>query len=185
MRLFLRTSVLELAGRRSGLDNWPAEQQLDKLCTRAAGLFVYADLTVKFIGDNKRDPRTQLDLVLDSEKIGASEGKALDILYTIILKEAFGTGGPKDDARLRSVLGAVVLAMNPLSPSAIATLLKFETSDVPPLLSSVDSLLILRVEDANHPFGRSISRSSTSSQIQPCASKTGITSPFRSTISNS
>jgi hypothetical protein len=59
-----------------------------------------------------------------------------------ILQEAFGDDGPKDDLMIRSVLCAVILAANPLSPSTIATLLGFDTEDVFPLLSSVHSLLL-------------------------------------------
>ena len=40
IRLFFQSSFLELANRRRGLDNWPTEEQLDRLCGRAAGLFV-------------------------------------------------------------------------------------------------------------------------------------------------
>ena len=149
IRLFYKTGFLELASRRRGLDNWPTEEQLDRLCERAAGLFVYAAATAKFINDNKRNPRERLDLLLRSQKIGAREGKTLDLLYTSILQEAFGDD-LEDDPKTRSVLGAVVLAANPLSTSAIAALLGFDAEDVPPLLSSVSSLLILR-EDINRP----------------------------------
>jgi len=150
IRLFFRTSFLELASRRSGLNDWPTEEQLDLLCGRAAGLFVYAAATVRFIDNDKRGPREQLDLLLDSQKIGAREGEALDALYTSILQEAFSDDDPEDDAMARSVLGAVVLAVNPLSPSAIATLLGYDTEDVLPSLSPAKSLLILQ-EDVRHP----------------------------------
>ena len=150
IRLFFKTSFSELAGRRRGLDNWPTEEQLDQLCRRAEGLFVYAAATVKFIDNNKRDPKKQLDLLLQSQKIGGHEGRALDSLYTSILREAFGDDKPGDDAKTRSVLGAVVLAANPLSPSAIAMLLGFDTEDVSLLLSSISSVLILQ-EDVDHP----------------------------------
>ena len=156
IRLFFKVSFLELAGHYHGLDSWPTREQLDHLCRRAAGLFVYAAATVKFISDNKRNPRERLNLLLQSQKIGAREGKSLDSLYTSILQEAFGND-PEDDPKTRSVLGAVILAINPLSPSAIATLLRFDVEDVLPLLSSVNSLLILQ-EDVNHlvqPFHKS------------------------------
>ena len=150
IRLFFKSSFSELAGRRRGLDNWPTEKQLDQLCGRAAGLFVYAAAALKFIDNNRKDPRKQLDLLLRSQKIGAREGKTLDFLYTSILQEGFDDDDPEDDAKTRSVLGAVVLAANPLSPSTIAILLGFDTEDVPLLLSSVNSLLILQ-EDVNLP----------------------------------
>ena len=158
IRLFFKISFLELAGRRRGLDNWPTEEQLDRLCGRAAGLFVYAAATVKFIDINKRDPRKQLDLLLRSQKIGDHEGKSLDSLYTSILRDAFGDDRPEDDAKTRSILGAVVLATNPLSPSTIATLLGFDAEDIPLFLSSVNSLLIFQagVDDPQvRPFHKS------------------------------
>jgi hypothetical protein len=147
--LFLQTSLSELAGHRH-LDNWPTKQQLDQLCMRAAGLFVYAAATVGFISYYKRNPKRQLELLLQSQKIGDHEGKTLDSLYTSILEEAFGDDKPEDDARTCSVLGAVVLATNPLSPFSIAMLLGFDTDDVPPILLSVNSLLVLQ-EDPNLP----------------------------------
>ena len=150
IRLLFRTSLLELASRRSGLENWPTEEQLDLLCGRAAGLFVYAAATVRFIDNNKRGPRDQLDHLLESQKVGALEGEALDTLYTSILQEAFSDNDPEDDAKTRSVLGAIVLTVNPLSPSTIATLLGYDTEDVPPLLSPAKSLLVLQ-EDVSHP----------------------------------
>jgi len=155
VRLFFRHSFSELAGRR-GLDDWPTEEQLEILCDRAAGLFVYAAATVKFIDNQNNNPRRRLDLLLQSPESSAREGKVklknttLDSLYTSILQQAFSDDDPEDDPRVRSVLAAVVLAVNPLSPSTIAVFLGCETEDVFPLLSSVHSLLILQ-EDPNHP----------------------------------
>jgi len=146
VRLFFRHSFLELAGRRR-LNDWPTKEQLGRLCERAAGLFVYAAATVKFIDNNKRNPETQLDFLLRSQKIGACEGKSLDSRYTSILQEASGDDDPEST---HSVFAAVILAVNPLSPSAIAALLRLDTKDVLPLLSSIHSLLIFQ-EDANHP----------------------------------
>ena len=150
IQLFLKDSFSELAHRRHGLDNWPTKEQLDQLCARAAGLFVYAVATVGFIGYYKRNPRKQLKLLLQSQKIGDYEGETLDSLYTSILQGAFGHDKPEDDTKARSILGAVILATNPLSPSSIATLLGLDAGDVPPLLSSVNSLLILQA-DPNLP----------------------------------
>ena len=157
IRLFFKQSFLELASRRSGLDNWPTKEQLDHLCERAAGLFVYAVATVKFIDHRNNSPKRQLDCLLQSPESSGFEGRTkftanttLDSLYMSILHEAFGDGHPKDDPKVRSVLGAVILATNPLSPSTIATLLDFDIEEVFPLLSSVHSLLTLQ-EDVDQP----------------------------------
>ena len=157
VRLFFRHSFSELKRHRRGLDDWPTEEQVDILCERAGGLFVYAMAAVKFIGERNSSPKKQLDRLLQSQGSSVLEGRTrlktsatLDSLYTSILQEAFGADNPENDPRLRSVLGAVVLAANPLSPSTIAALLGFELEEVLPLLSSLHSLLILR-EDTDLP----------------------------------
>ena len=157
IRLFLKQNFLELARRRRGLDGWPTKEQLDLLCERAAGLFVYAVATIKFIDHKTNPPKEQLDRILQSPESSAYEGRTrvkpdttMDLLYMAILQEAFGDDDPENDQKFRSVLGAVMLAANPLSPSSIATLLGFSTEGVFLRLSSVHSLLILQ-EDVDSP----------------------------------
>jgi len=156
IRLFLKCSFLEMADRRGGLDSWPADEHVKRLCKRAAGLFVYAVATVKFLDHKNNDPRGQLDLLLQSPERSDLEGDTklkvnttLDSLYASILEEAFGDDHPRDDPKVRSVLAAVVLPASPLSPSTIAALLGFRTTDVFLRLSSVHSLLLL--QDIDHP----------------------------------
>jgi WD40 repeat protein len=153
IRQFFEHWFSDIVRRQPGLDDWPTTQQLDRLCERAAGLFIYAMATVKFIDDH--DPRERLDLLLQSPESSAREGETelmenatLDSLYTSILQRAFGNKGPEDDRKLRSVLGTVVFVANPLSPSAIATLLNSNTGAVFSRLSSIHSLLILQ-KDVN------------------------------------
>ena len=157
IRLFFRHSFSELAARQRRQDDWPTEDHLNILCKRAAGLFAYAMATVRFIDHSKNGPEEQLDRLLKSfgsttheGRIELRENTTLDSLYMTILQEAFSGDDPEDDPRTRSVLGAVTLMANPLSPSTIATLLGFRTEGVFLRLSSVHSLLILQ-EDLNHP----------------------------------
>ena len=147
-----------------GLDNWPTEEELDRLCERAAGLFIYAVATVKFVNDPNNSPKHQLDFLLQSPERSDLEGEAelgadttMNSLYASILMEAFGkTEHPQDDRKNRSALGAVVLAANPLSPSTIATLLGLPTGEVFRRLSSAQSLLILQGRDRPvRPFHKS------------------------------
>jgi len=157
IRLFLKQSFLELVGRRPGLDDWPAKEQMDLLCKRAAGLFVYAVATVKFIDHKNHSPKEQLDRILHSpmsstyvSRTKYKPNATLDSLYMSILQEAFGGDDPGGDSKIRSILGVVVLAANPLSPSTIATLLNINREGVFSRLSSVHSLLILQ-EDLDSP----------------------------------
>ncbi|KAF9643222.1 hypothetical protein BDM02DRAFT_3063517, partial [Thelephora ganbajun] len=164
IRLFFRRSFSGIADRRRRQKDWPTEEQLNLLCERAAGLFVYAVATVQFIDQTNKNPKKQLDRLLQLPKSTVYEGKAefkenttLDSLYTSILQQAFGDDDPEDDLIVRSVLGAVVLAANPLSPSTIGTLLGYDPEDVFPLLSSIHSLLILQgdTDQPVRPFHKS------------------------------
>ena len=155
IRLFFRHSFMETADRWGGLGDWPTKEQVDLLCERAAGLFVYAVATVKFVNHRSHDPREQLgrflrlpDNIVYKGKAKSNPNTTLDILYMSILQEAFSE--PGDAPRVRSVLSAVMLASNPLSPSTIAAFLDFDTQDVSHLLSLVHSLLILQ-DDTDHP----------------------------------
>ena len=158
IRLFFTHKFSELIRRRRGLDGWPTNEQLDVVCKLAGGLFVYAVATVKFVDKQNGHPRIQLDLLLQSPESSMRERKtkfktdtSLDSLYTSILQEAFcEDDNPDDDPKFRSVLGAMLLAANPLSPSSIAELLGFDVDEVFSLLSSVQSLLILQ-EDVDCP----------------------------------
>ena len=157
IRLFFKHRFSEFAGRRHGLDGWPTEQQLDVLCEHAAGLFVYAVATVRFIDHRHKSSKRQLDHLLQSPESSVFKGKTkfttnmtLDSLYTSILHKAFGDDDPEDDPKISSVLSAVILVTNPLSPFAIAMLLGFDVEEVFLLLSSVHSLLTLQ-EDIDYP----------------------------------
>jgi len=155
--LFLKQSFLDLACHQHGLDGWPTKEQLDLLCERAAGFFVYAVATVKFVNYKNNSPKEQLERLLQTPQSTVYEGKTkfkpnttLDSLYMSILQDAFGDDDLEDDQIGRSVLGAVVLVTNPLSPSSIATILGFGTVGIFRRLSSVHSLLILQ-EDVDSP----------------------------------
>ena len=156
IRLFFTHNFSELKRRQGLSDGWPTEEQLDLLCERAEGLFVYATATIRFIDQKNKNPKKQLSRLLQSLESGfegrtkLAESTTLDSLYMSILQEAFQDYDTEDGPDVRSVLGAVILARNPPSPSTIATLLGFDAEDVFPLLSSAHSLLILQ-EDVDHP----------------------------------
>ena len=146
IRLFFRHNFSKLADRRGGLDNWPTKELLNLLCERAAGLFIFAVATVKFIDHKFRNPREQLDKILQSPESSVFEGGTLDSLYMTTLLEAFSLNDTRDDHKLRSVLGAAFLATTPLSLPSIAMLLGFSNEDVFSILQLASSLLILQYD---------------------------------------
>jgi hypothetical protein len=140
------------------MDGWPTDEHLDSLCRRAAGFFVYAVAMVNFLKHKFKGPSDRLDIIMKSPESTVHEGKAelkvytsLDSLYMSIFQEAFCKNNAEDDTVVRSVLSAVVLIINPLPPSAVATLLGFDCDMVLSLLGSIQSLLALH-DDINHPI---------------------------------
>ena len=158
IRLFLEHGLSEL-GKRKGIkrDTWPTDEHLDLLCERAAGLFVYAVATLKFLDHRFASPSEKLDIIVRAPGSTTHEGKAkvrssatLDSLYLSTLQAAFDGMDAEDDENVRLVIGMVVLAMNPLPPSAIATLVGSGERQVMDLLRLAQSLLKLP-EDPDSP----------------------------------
>ena len=154
--LFLKHELSELAEQRQ-LGGWPSGEHIDLLCKRAAGLFVYAVATVKFLDSNIHLPKHRLDVIVNLPECTAPEGKTkfnrkttLDSLYTSILQAAFSEEDPEVYPRLRSTLGAVILVVNPLPPSGIAELVGLDLEEVVLFLTLVQSLLTLS-ENINQP----------------------------------
>ena len=155
IRRFFESELSKLPRRPQG---WPTAVQIDSLCQRAAGFFVYAIATVNFLKHKFRCPSERLDIIMKSPESTTYEGQvglkaygSLDSLYMSILQTAFLENDTDDDAMVRSILSAVVLVINPLSPSLIATLMGVKRDEVLSLLESIQSLLALR-DNADHPI---------------------------------
>ena len=156
IRVFLEHELSELAQRRR-LKGWPSNEHVNVLCDRAAGLFIYAVATVKFLDSNTHLPRRQLDAIVDLPECTDHEGKThvnsnvtLDSLYTSIFRMAFSEEDPEVDSKVQSVIGTVILVVNPLPPSGIAELIGLDPEEVILLLTLVQSLLVFD-EDFDHP----------------------------------
>ena len=158
IRLFLEHGLSEL-GKRSGIgqDIWPTDEHLDLLCKRAAGLFVYAVATLKFLDHAFTPPSKRFDIIMRAPGSTTHEGNAkvrlsmtLDSLYLSSFQNAFEGMDDEDDKKMCLVIGTVILAVNPLPPSAIATLVGLEKQEVMNLLQLIQSLLKLS-EDPNSP----------------------------------
>ena len=154
--LFLRHELSQLARRRQ-VREWPSDELVDILCDRAAGLFVYAVATVKFLDAKNRLPKQRLDVILNLPKCTAPEGKThfdskttLDSLYTSIFRMVFEEEDPEVDLKVWSTVGTVVLVVNPLPPSGIAELIDLDRDEVGLFLESLQSLLMLG-EDPSQP----------------------------------
>jgi len=151
IRLYLEQGLRELANRHGiEQDVWPTEEQLDLLCERAAGLFVYAVATLKFLDHSFTPPNEQLAVITKAQGSTTHEGQAnlnlgttLDSLYLSCFRSAFDRTSAEDNEKIRLVIGVVVLAMNPLPPSAISALVNLGKQQVMNILHLIHSLLKL------------------------------------------
>ena len=150
IRLFLKHELSGLAQRNS-LGRWPADDTINLLSQRAAGLFVYAVATVKYLSKKFYLPDEQLRAIINfPDSTGYEGGTSLDSLYLWVLRESFYVDDPIIFSKAQSIIGTVVLLANPVQPSGIAELVGLETRNVSPFFSSVQSLLVLN-EDPTQP----------------------------------
>ena len=133
IRLYLQEKLTAVSKRRSDLDlsdPWPCGEDLTTLTKKSSGLFIFASTLVRFIESEHHEPNERLQLIITPSDSTIHEGRAgIDPLYTQILVQAFSD--VKDAtvfANLRRVLGAVVLAFNPLSRIRIAGILGVNAS---------------------------------------------------------
>ena len=155
---FFEHELSMLASQHSWINGWPTDEELDSLCQRAAGFFVYAVATVNFLNHHLQDPSDQLNILMASPESTAHEGEvelkvhtSLDALYMSIFQKSFQKNKARDDAMVCSILSAVVLVTNPLSLSAIALLMGFHHNQVQHTLDLIQSLLIVP-EDHGSPI---------------------------------
>ena len=152
IKLFFETRLTEVAKTRSGCDfteGWPSSYDIDVLCKKSAGLFIYASTVVKFVTSPYGLPTERLTLIISLPESTAHEGKSgIDLLYTQVLEQAFHDADPDAQElylRFKLVVGAVLLVFNPLSREALSELLK--ECDTPShifiALRSLHSLLLV------------------------------------------
>ena len=157
IRLFFERELSDLVAQ-NGEDTWLTTARVDLLCTRAAGLFVYAIATVKFMDRTDALPseqyaaiaRSPQDTIHEGTVEGVHGGLSLDSLCTSVLRASFRDNEDEDDAIVCSTLATVVLVTRPLSPTAIAALTGLEVKEVTSILYSIQSLL--KIDECVSPF---------------------------------
>jgi len=164
IKLFFRTQLTEIAKARSDFDfmeAWPNPSDVDILCEKAAGFFIYASTVVKLVSFRHRTPTEQLERIISSPQNTTHEGRSgIDLLYTQVLEQAVADVDTDDDDGeihrcFRTVVGTVVLVFNPLSIRALSDLLRM--TSILTTLHSLHSLLLIPdgPEDPVHIFHKS------------------------------
>jgi len=148
IKLFFRTRLAEIATIRSDCsftEDWPNPSDINVLCKKAAGFFIYASTVVKFIGFKNHTPIEQLDQIISLPQNTTHEGRSgIDLLYTQVLEQAVDDMDMHAEeiySHFRTVVGAVLLVFNPLPMTALSDLLGI--SNISTTLRSLHSLLLV------------------------------------------
>jgi len=166
IKLFLKTQLANVVNNQSNCDlgeDWPGLHDLDVLCKKVAGFFIYAATVIKFVESQHHQPDERLTLITSLPQNTSHEGgSGLDLLYTQVLKQAFCDVNSQDHefySHLKSVVGAVLLVFNPFSVRTLSNLLRncYTPSRISKALRPLHSLLIVpeSMEDPVRIFHKS------------------------------
>ena len=152
IRLFFQMQLDALAKMRSDCDLggcWPSSPDIEILCEKAAGFFIYASTVVKIFTSKNHSLAWQLNQIVSLPQSTSREGRSgLDSLYTQALEQAVSDVGLDYEelhSCFRMVVGAVVLVFNPLSVRGLSDLLK--VPGVSTTLHSLHSLLLVPTDN--------------------------------------
>ncbi|KAG8940627.1 hypothetical protein FRC03_005280, partial [Tulasnella sp. 419] len=130
---------------------WPSLEEKDALVNLADGLFIFAAVTIAYIGDPKyRRPKQRLQNILSASCQSSSQPlvplKHLDLLYQQILNASLPDTNEDDDpheimGQIREILGTVVLLLYPLPSRLMEKLLRWEEDTVEPTLGPFHSII--------------------------------------------
>ena len=85
IKLFLRTHLTETAKNRSHCnvtEDWPLSSDVDILCEKAAGLFIYASTVIKFVASRHHQPPKRLATLISLPQNTTHEGESgIDSLH--------------------------------------------------------------------------------------------------------
>jgi len=148
IRQFFQTKLANLVEHRSDYDStedWPSPSDIEILCKKAAGFFIYASTVVKFVSSGLSLPTESLALITSLPQSTSEEGKSgVDQLYTEVLQQAFcalHADNSQQYLRLQSVVGTILLISNPLSIKGLSELLGCDKQHIQNTIHSLHSLL--------------------------------------------
>jgi len=145
---FFRQKLPPLKAKHGLGTPWPGEQIIEQLVERAAGQFIYAATTVRFIRDGIDGPEEQLSLILNATKSSLSATEHLDGIYTTLLQHSVlgnGKRGYQECEELaqgfRQVVGSIVVMFDTMPARNLAQLLEIPFKMVTRTLDSLRSVL--------------------------------------------
>ena len=162
IQLYLTHKLTTIAKQRSDLElpnSWPHDEEIVALTKKSSGLFIFASTLVRFVESAHHEPNKRLQLVVSETNSTTHEGCAgIDSLYSQILLYAFSdVHDPEVFANMRSVLGAIILAFNPLSRKELSAILGVSTALILTTLRHLHSVILVPTNESEeiHIFHKS------------------------------
>ena len=157
IKLFFQSQLAHLTENRSDCDaieDWPSLSDVEILCKKAAGFFIYASTVIKFVATDGL-PADRLALITSLPESTTEEGRlGVDQLYTKVLQQAFINVRPDNIqpyVQFRTVVGTVLLIFNPLSSEGLSDLLGPSTQHIRNTIRALHSVLLVP-ENAEDPI---------------------------------
>jgi hypothetical protein len=128
--------------------DWPGQEKLSLLVSRASGSFIYAETVCRFIKGRTKDGLQddalqsvlsttikQDELARNTTAIRKAVTPEVDLLYNEMLEDIFKAVDPTEDdqqsaSTFQEVAGAIITLFEPLSPITITRLLDIAEDDV-------------------------------------------------------
>ena len=153
IQLYLVERLTKIAKQRSDLDlpnPWPHDSEIEALTEKSSGLFIFASTMVRFIESGHHNPNQHLQHLLSEANSTMHEGSTgIDSLYSQILQYAFSNvHEPGEFADIRHVLGAIVLAFNPLSQRELSIVLGTSMSLISTTLRHLHSVILVPADES-------------------------------------
>ena len=153
IQLYLTQRLTTIANQRSDLDlpdPWPHHHEIVALTKKSSGLFIFASTLVRFIESEHHEPSKRLKLVLSKASGTIHEGRTgIDTLYSKVLSHAFSNVHDEEAlGNVRRVLGAIVLAFNPLSRQELSTILGVPSAVISTTLRHLHSIILIPTNES-------------------------------------
>ena len=144
--IFLEYTLIDIRRRYALDENWPGEKAIRHLVRKAAGLFIWAVTTCRFINGGNLFGPARLSDVLEDDSSDADPEEELNNIYTKVLENSVSARlkqREKDKAyeMLKEALGTIVILFSPLSASSLARLLYIPEQNIYAILEDLHSIL--------------------------------------------
>jgi len=156
IRLFFQMQLGSLVKNRSDCnltEDWPTPSDIEILCKKAAGFFIFASTVVNFVTSEIGLPSERLALITSLPHDTTREGKSgVDQLYTKVLEQGFcnvHTDANYYYSCFRQVVGTVLLIFNPLSIRGLSELLGHTVLHIYSTICPLHSLLLVPIKVEN------------------------------------